>query len=52
MQIETNFNIGEKAFAHMIEGGKQKIVEILIERIYIAVDANGVNTFYQCLLFG
>ena len=48
MQIETKFNIGDKAFASLVEGGKEKIVEIPIERIYIVVDADGMRTFYQC----
>ena len=46
MKIETKFNIGEKAFAVTVEGGKEKMVEIPIERIYIVVNANGVVTHY------
>lgn len=47
MKIETKFNIGDKAFAHMIEGGKQKLVEIPIEAINIVVNAHFKVTFYQ-----
>lgn len=47
MTIETKFNIGDKAFAAVIdEGDKGKMVEIPIERIYIVVNANGVVTHY------
>lgn len=47
MNIKTKFNIGDKAFASSLEGGKEIMIEIPIERIYIAVDANGMRTFYQ-----
>lgn len=46
MQIETKFNIGDKAFAVTVEGGKEKMVEIPIERIYIVVNAHGAVTHY------
>ena len=46
MTIETKFNIGEKAFIATVEGGKEKMVEIPIERIYIVVNANGVVKHY------
>lgn len=46
MQIETKFNIGDKAFFVTVEGGKEKMVEIPIERIYIVVNANGVVMHY------
>ena len=47
MKIVTKFNIGDKAFASSLEGGKEIMIEIPIARIYIAVDANGMRTFYQ-----
>lgn len=46
MKIETKFNIGDKAFFVTVEGDKEKMVEIPIERIYIVVNANGVVMHY------
>ena len=47
MNITTKFSIGDKAFISSLEGGKEIMVEILIARIYIAVTAKGMKTFYQ-----